>query len=333
MIYYLGLGANLGECKKTLRRAIESIKKIPAVKLLRVSSFYETEPWGVENQPDYINAAVKISTTLEPLTLLDELQRIEFELGRIRRKHWEARIIDIDILYGEKISCERLTVPHKFLFDRDFALIPLKEIFPTFEFKLHGDKVFLTDGSPVDFKFKLVACVNKNFGLGRNGNLLFRIPEDLKNFRRLTLNHTIIFGRNTLKTFPNQKPLDGRRNIILSRSLEKISGAAVVGSVEELFGVLNSAENNFVIGGVNVTLHPMDASNLSTAITIPRARTDNLVIGGEQIFNELIPYAEEIFLSVVDENAQADKFFPSVDEFTLRDVKTFAGFELRRYTR
>ena len=301
MIYYLGLGANLGECKKTLRRAIERIKKIHAVDLLRVSSFYETEPWGVENQPDYINAAVKISTTLEPLVLLDELQRIETELGRIRRKHWEARIIDIDILYGEKISCERLTVPHKFLFDRDFALIPLAEIFPTLEFKLHGDKVFLTDGSPADFRFKLVACVDKNFGLGNNGKLLFHIPEDLKNFRNLTLNHTIIFGSNTLKTFPNQKPLDKRRNIILSRS-HKISGAEVVGSVEELFGVLNSAEENFVVGG-------------------------------EQIFNELIPYAEEIFLTVVDKNVQADKFFPNVDEFILRDVKIFDDFEFRRYSR
>lgn len=302
MIYYLGLGANLGNCEQTLRRAIERVKKIPAVKLLRVSSFYETEPWGVENQPNYINAAIKISTELEPLAFLDELQRIEFELGRIRRKRWEARIIDIDILYGAKISCERLTVPHKFLFERDFALIPLAEIFPTLKFNLRGDKVIRVAGSPIDFKFKLVACVDKNFGLGKDGKLLFHIPEDLKNFRRLTLGNTIIFGRKTLETFPNQQPLDGRRNIILSRSLKNISGAEVVGSVEELFNVLDTAEENFVIGGA-------------------------------EIFNELIPYATEIFLTVVDAEAEADTFFPSVDEFTLRDVKTFAGFEFRRYTR
>ena len=302
MIFYLGLGANLGEREKTLRRAIERVKKIPAVKLLRVSSFYETEPWGVVGQPHYLNAAIKISTDLEPLTLLDELQRIEADLGRVRRKRWEARIIDIDILYGAKISHERLTVPHKFLFERDFALIPLAEIFPSFKFKLHGDEVIRVAGSPTDFNFKLVACVDKNFGLGRGGELLFRIPEDLKNFRRLTLGHTIIFGRKTLETFPNQKPLDGRRNILLSRTVEKISGAQVVGSVEELFSVLDVAEENFVIGG-------------------------------EEIFNELIPYAAEIFLTVVDAEAQADKFFPSVDEFVLRDVKNFDGFKFKRYTR
>lgn len=302
MIYYLGLGANLGTREKTLRRAIECIKKIPAVKLKRVSSFYESEPWGVEGQPNYINAAIKIFTELEPLALLDELQRIELELGRVRREHWGARTIDLDILYGADISCERLTVPHKFLFERDFALIPLKEICPTFDCNLRGDKVIRVQGSPIDFKFKLVACVDKNFGLGKSGKLLFHIPADLKNFRRLTLGHTIIYGRRTLGTFPNHQPLDGRRNIILSRSLNKVSGAEVVGSVEKLFDVLDVAEDNFVVGG-------------------------------EQIFNELIPYAAEIFLTVVDAETEADTFFPCVDEFTLKAAQTFDGFEFRRYTR
>lgn len=311
MIYYLGLGANLGERELALRRAIERIKKsnvtlhpmrqASSIELLRVSSFYESEPWGVCGQPNYINAAIKIATELEPLELLDELQRIELELGRVRREHWGARTIDIDVLYGAEISCERLTVPHKFLFDRDFALVPLKEICPPFDCKLHGDKIIRVAGSPIDFRLKLVACVDKNFGLGKGGKLLFRIPEDLKNFRRLTLGHTIIYGRRTLETFPNQQPLDGRRNIILSRTLKSLSGAEVVGSVEELLNVLDAAEENFVIGG-------------------------------GQIFNELIAYAAEIFLTVVDAKAQADTFFPNVDDFTLTDKKSFDGFEFRRYT-
>ena len=310
MIYYLGLGANLGAREKTLRRAIEFIKKIPAVKLLRVSSFYETEAWGVVNQPDFINAAIKISTELEPLALLDELQRIEIALGRVRREHWGARTIDIDILFieGREISCERLTVPHKFLFERDFALVPLKEIFPSLNCNLRGDKVNRVAGSPIDFKFKLVACVDKNFGLGYKNRLLFKIPADLKNFRALTLNHTVIFGRKTLATFPNQKPLDNRRNIILSRSLEGLTGLEVVGSVEELFNILDAAEENFVIGGA-------------------------------EVFNELIPYAAEIFLTIVNTETQADVFFPNIDEFTLTDTKPLriTNYELRiafrRYTR
>ena len=304
MIYYIGLGSNLGEREKILRQAIERVKKIPAVKLLRVSSFYESEPWGVEGQPNYINAAIKISSELEPLAVLNELQRIESELGRVRREHWGARTIDLDILLikGREIFSERLTVPHKFLFERDFALIPLAEIFPTFEFTLRGDKVSRVAGSPIDFKFKLVACVDKNFGLGRGGELLFHLPADLKNFRRLTLNHTIIFGRKTLATFPNQQPLDGRRNIILSRTLKNFFGAEVVGSIEELFDVLDVAEENFVIGGA-------------------------------EIFNELIPYATEIFLTVVDAEVEADVFFPSLKDFVLHDAKIFDDFEFRSYMR
>ena len=236
--------------------------------------------------------------------MLDELQRIELELGRIRREHWGARTIDIDILFieGQKIFSERLTVPHKFLFDRDFALVPLKEIFPTFACKFHGDKIIRVAGSPTDFKFKLVACADKNFGLGYKNNLLFKIPADLKNFRALTLNHTIIFGRKTLETFPNRQPLEGRRNIVFSRTLKNLTGAEIVGSVEELFDKISPAEKNFVIGGA-------------------------------QIFNELIPYAEEIFLTVADAEMQADVFFPSVDEFTLQAAQIFDGYEFRRYTR
>ena len=132
--------------------------------------------------------------------------------------------------------------------------------------------------------------------------MLFHIPADLKNFRRLTLNHTIIYGRKTLATFPNQEPLDGRRNIVLSRSLKNLSGAEVVKNVAELFAVLDPAQENFVIGGAKV-------------------------------FNELIPYAAEIFLTVVDTKTQADVFFPLVDEFILQSAQIFDGYEFRRYTR
>ena len=304
MICYLGLGANVGERQRTLRRAIERVKNLPDVKLLRVSSFYETQPWGVVDQPNFINAAAKISTELEPLDLLDELQRIESDLGRVRRQRWGPRTIDIDILLidGVEISSERLNVPHPLLWERDFALVPLMEICPTLDVKLRGDKISRVMGSPIDYGFKLVACVDKNFGLGFNGRLLFKIPDDLKNFRRLTLGHTVIFGRRTLSTLPNAQPLAGRKNIVVSRTLKNFSGAQVVGSIEELFGVLNAADSNFVIGGA-------------------------------EIFGELIPYAAEIFLTVVDAEAEADAFFPDVDEFVLRGAEIFDGFEFRRYTR
>ena len=286
MIIYLGLGANLGDRIKNLRTAIERIKNLPNVKLLRVSSFYETSAWGVTNQPDFINAAVKIQTSLEPLELLDALQKIETEIETVRHKHWAARLIDIDILLidGLEINSPRLIVPHKFLYERDFAMIPLAEISP-FKFNLRGDKVQKIFGSPIDFNLNLIACVDKNFGIGYKGDLLFRISEDLKKFRALTLNHTVIYGRKTLKTFPNGKPLDSRRNIIFSRSVDKIEGAEIVHSVNELF----------------------------TSSLLPPPSSLNFVIGGAEIFNELLPYATKIYLTVVDVEKNSDVKFPNFD--------------------
>ena len=285
MICYIGLGGNLGERVENLRAAVERVKKIAGVELLRVSSFYETAAWGVTNQPKFVNAAIKISAALEPLELLDELQRIELELGRVRLEHWGARTIDLDILLieGLEIKSARLTIPHPFLFARDFVLVPLREILPALECQLHGDDVQKISGSPSDFKLKLVACVDRNFGLGFENNLLFKIPADMKNFRALTLKHTVIYGRKTLATFPNGKPLDLRRNIIFSRTRDKIAGAEIVRDVESLWRILDAGDKNFVIGG------------------------------GE-IFSELIPYAAEVFLTVVDAEVAADTFFPRISE-------------------
>lgn len=302
MICYLGLGANLGEREKNIRAAIEAIKKIRGVEVLRVSSFYETAAWGVTNQPNFINAAIKISAELEPLQLLDELQKIEIALGRVRKEHWGARTIDIDILLidGLKINSERLTVPHKFLYERDFVLVPLSEILPNLKFELHGDAVKKIAGSPIDFNLKLVACVDRNFGLGFQNQLLFKIPADMKNFRELTLNHVVIYGRKTLETLPNCKPLPSRRNIILSHTLEKIPNAEICSSLENLWQILSVDEKNFVIGGA-------------------------------EIFAEALPYAAEIFLTLVDAEKPADKFFPQFGEFKLVETKTFADFQFLKF--
>ena len=307
-ICYLGLGSNLGERRKTLRAAIESIKKIAGVCLLDVSSFFESEAWGFTEQPNFINAAIKISCELEPLELLDKLQAVEKFFGRVREKHWGPRTLDIDILLIDnmKISSERLTIPHPYLSERDFVLRPLAEIIPNNNFIFHGDDVKKTFGSPRDYKLKIVACVDKNFGLGLNGELLFKIPADLKHFRELTLNHTIIFGRKTLKTFPNGKPLDKRRNITLSGMDFKIDNAEVVHNIEELFETLSPNEENFVVGG-------------------------------GKTFSELLPYTREIFLTAVNKKVQADVFLPNFEEnFNLTDVKKFncdMEFEFRKYER
>jgi 2-amino-4-hydroxy-6-hydroxymethyldihydropteridine diphosphokinase len=133
---YLGLGSNLpgfsGGRRANLRMSLELLSKLPGMDLRMLSSFYETEPLGPRGQDRYINAAAEIRTASGPEELLEELQAIEAAMGRVRRKRWGARTIDLDILlWGERmIETERLTVPHPEMARRGFVLVPLAEIAP-----------------------------------------------------------------------------------------------------------------------------------------------------------------------------------------------------------
>ena len=307
MICYLSLGANLGDKSKSLRQAVELIAQIDGVNLLNISHFYETEPWGVENQPNYINAAVKIETILQPLQLLDNLQAIEYKLGRVRNEHWGARTIDIDILSIDDviINTERLKLPHPYMFERDFVLIPLSEVSGK-RYHLHGDKVVKTNGCLVDFNLKVIACVDNNFGLGFNGQLLFHIDEDLKRFRELTIHHTVIMGRKTFESIG--KPLVNRRNIVLSKSLAGIEGIEVANDLDSLYNLLDRSQSS----------------------------NNTFVIGGGEIYRHLMPYTSEIYLTVVDESKTADTYLTDInkyDEFICDSVRQGKGFIFKHYRR
>ncbi|MFH0964354.1 MAG: 2-amino-4-hydroxy-6-hydroxymethyldihydropteridine diphosphokinase [Planctomycetota bacterium] len=129
---FLSIGSNLADRKANLERAVALLKAHPAIRVLRVSSFHETKPWGVTDQPDFLNAAVEIETTLDPHELLDALQATEKNMGRRPAERWGPRLIDLDILlFGDAvIESDRLTVPHPRLDARAFALAPLAEIAP-----------------------------------------------------------------------------------------------------------------------------------------------------------------------------------------------------------
>ena len=124
---YVGLGANLGEREQSILRAAELIGA------QRLSPLHETEPWGVVDQPPFINAVAELETELEPRAFLEELLWVEQELGRVRDgTRWGPRTIDIDLLvYGNAVIDEPgLTVPHPRLAERLFVLEPLSELAP-----------------------------------------------------------------------------------------------------------------------------------------------------------------------------------------------------------
>lgn len=129
---YIGLGSNLDHPHTQLRRALDALSVLPHTQLVAVSPIYQSAPVGPAGQPDYLNAVAALDTTLSPLQLLDALQHIETEQGRIRKERWGARTLDLDILlFGElHLTSDRLTIPHPYLKERSFVLYPLADINP-----------------------------------------------------------------------------------------------------------------------------------------------------------------------------------------------------------
>lgn len=128
---YIGLGSNLQQPIQQINQALQLLKDIPRTHLITASPLYRSEPLGPADQPDYINAVAALATGLSPLELLDALQAIERQQGRVREgERWGPRTLDLDLLlYGDlQIHNERLTVPHPGLGERNFVLYPLYDI-------------------------------------------------------------------------------------------------------------------------------------------------------------------------------------------------------------
>ncbi len=125
---FLGLGGNMGDRREMMRSAVAAIRRV--LDDVAVSSLYESAAWGVTAQPAFLNAVARGRTSLEPVELLDAMQAIEHDLGRVRDQHWGPRVIDIDILlYGsEMINEPRLQIPHPYMSQRGFVLRPLADL-------------------------------------------------------------------------------------------------------------------------------------------------------------------------------------------------------------
>jgi 2-amino-4-hydroxy-6-hydroxymethyldihydropteridine diphosphokinase len=126
---FLLLGSNLGDRELHIRNAIDTIEQ-QISEAEKISSLYETEPWGVSDQPNYLNAAMIIFTDYSPLQLLSLLKQIEAAEGRTDQKKYASRTLDIDILFYDNfiLNSNELIIPHPKLQQRRFALVPLNEI-------------------------------------------------------------------------------------------------------------------------------------------------------------------------------------------------------------
>ena len=130
---FLQIGSNIGDRHSNLLKCLKNIE-VSIGKIIKQSKIYVSECWGVENQRDYLNMVVAIKTRYNPSEVLKIVLSIENDLGRVRKKKWDSRIIDIDILFFDKqiIKSKELIIPHKHLHQRLFVLKPFADIAPFF---------------------------------------------------------------------------------------------------------------------------------------------------------------------------------------------------------
>lgn len=141
MVYYIGVGSNLGDRLRNIKGALRSLKETEDVALKKCSPVYETQAWGEKNQRDFLNLVVKIISRLSPRELLFKLKEIEKKTGRRPGgERWAAREIDLDILFcGNKvIRGEDLEIPHPLIQERAFVLKPLSDLAPSLKHPMLG---------------------------------------------------------------------------------------------------------------------------------------------------------------------------------------------------
>ena len=136
---YVALGSNLGDKEANLRKALELLEE-RGVEVVKTSSFICTEPYGVTDQPQFLNGVCEVRTSMAPLALLHTLLEVEQEMGRVRLRHWGERNIDLDLLLYEDVVLDtgELKLPHPDMQNRDFVLAPLVEIAPNYRHPVLG---------------------------------------------------------------------------------------------------------------------------------------------------------------------------------------------------
>ena len=140
---YLGFGTNLGDRKKNLDRAIISLDSRPDLTILRTSGIYETEPWGMTDQPNFLNMVAEIATSISLGELLERVKKLEQDMGREDGPRFGPRLIDVDILMLEDqvVNQPDLQIPHASLHLRAFVLVPLTELAPDLVHPVLGETI------------------------------------------------------------------------------------------------------------------------------------------------------------------------------------------------
>ena len=169
-----------------------------------------------------------------------------------------------------------------------------------------------------------IVCVNKNWGIGKDGKLLYHIPEDMERFVENTKGSIILYGRKTLQTFPDGKPLKNRKNIVLTKHLDNIT-SNIKNSVN-YYGAIKKMKNKDAMFNV-VALKNLDYTEFPTTLlsvdsidilkhvlnVVTDKNSEVWIIGGESIYKQMLPYCTEVLVTEVDDDKEADAYFPNLN--------------------
>ncbi len=168
---YIGLGSNLEQPFLQIKNAINALHALSGVTVIKDSGYFKSSPMGPEDQPDYVNAVVEIETRMDAVELLKSCQLIEQQQGRVKKRHWGERTVDLDILlYADaEIESDELVIPHPGISQRDFVYIPLLKLNETLNIPGLGllNKVIQSAGNQIANK----TLVNTDYGCQYAGRI------------------------------------------------------------------------------------------------------------------------------------------------------------------
>lgn len=298
---YIGLGSNLGDRINNLRRSIELLESTKAVIITQASAVYENRAIGIEGGSDFYNGVIELYTNLSPLELLECCQGIERAMGRKKSDIWINRIIDIDLLaFGaHELESERLNLPHKEIFKRDFVLKPLNDIADSLEIKGQRIQEYVATKDLTGLKetglrlwptnqINQIVAVSDNGVIGNSGTLPWSIKEDWEIFLKKTKRGVLIMGRLSFDEMLKEKDwADERFYIVLSKgkALKINKNVEYAQSIEEAL---------------------VKAKSLNKTIWI---------CGGAAVYEKTFEVTEKLHLTRIHEHYQGDTFFPSHQEF------------------
>jgi len=296
----LALGGNLGDRLDNLREAVRRLEAGGGLLVTRASRIYENRAVGMGEAEPFLNAAVEVKTSLTPEALLDRCLTVEDALGRKRADAWIPRTIDIDVLvYGRtSMNTARLVLPHPGITGRDFVLQPLLDLDPNREIQGRTVGALYRALGEVDLRriderlwpvpeVHLIAAVAANRVIGVDGHLPWSIPEDWAVFLRKTRGGTLVMGRVSFEDMQREPTWreDRRYVVVTSRPSEvEAAGAVACASVSE------------AVAAARRTGRPV------------------WVCGGEAVYRDALPLADQFHVTEVAGEFRGDTFFPSYAE-------------------